>query len=184
MCHRNTSPAWRSPRRDLVCGSPWAPRGTSGDPRVSWVGIEPTLCRFKKPVQSQHLLPTRGHCGPTLWNRTRTSRASAERADQLRKSGKKRCTFPVGGTRSAPRHDEVSEEPSTSCLRHGCLAWHPSSSSLFSCHERRWSTPMLGVRRTHLGPRCFRGTPRRTCRVTRSGLVQSRSRVAETLLWF
>ncbi len=63
---------------------------------VGRVGIEPTSGRIKNPLQGQHLLPTQaadvrthadGEHGPTPWNRTRTSRASARRADQLRKSG-------------------------------------------------------------------------------------------------
>ena len=52
----------------------------------TWVGWE-----------SNRLLPT---LRPTLWNRTRTSRASAERADQLRQSGMSRRA-PVVGERAA-----------------------------------------------------------------------------------
>ena len=60
MCRCNTSPAWWClPEQDTVsCGTPWAHYCTSGDPLV-----------------------------PSPWNRTRTSRFSAERADQLRERG-------------------------------------------------------------------------------------------------
>lgn len=59
---------------------------------VGRTGIEPVFRRFKKPLQSQRLLPTRG---PTPWNRTRTSRASAGRADLLRESGMTSARAPV-----------------------------------------------------------------------------------------
>ena len=63
-----------------------------------------------RPVSSTHLRR------PTPWNRTRTSRASTERADQLRQSGMAACGH-------AAARSEL-----------GCLP-APSSSLLFGCHR-------------------------------------------------
>lgn len=88
---------------------------------------------------------------PTLWNRTRTSRASAERADQLRKSGLRALrTFQT--VRSADHH-------------------HRSS----VVRERRArGAPRAFMRsrfqRAHLGRRCTRLLRGRTHHDSRSGL--------------
>lgn len=57
----------------------------------------------KAPGAIQVLLQTRTN-GPTLWNRTRTSRASTERADQLRKSGLRVPRASLVGVHAAPNH--------------------------------------------------------------------------------
>ncbi len=121
------------PRGDLFCGSPWAPSGTSGDPRVGWVGIEPTSCGLRNHCKASICYQPDETHGPTLWNRTRTSRSSAERADHLRKSGM--------WTPRAPRlHVDPPRGRSTcSSGSRGVLSWvpcqAPSSSSLFSCQR-------------------------------------------------
>ena len=61
---------------------------------VGRVGIEPTSGRIKNPLQSQRLLPTQYR--PTPWNRTRTSRFSAKRADHMRQSGSSGCLRHAG----------------------------------------------------------------------------------------
>lgn len=123
--------------------------------RVHRVGFEPTSCPGKNRVQSSFATdasragasPARAGGGnrqlrgPTLWNRTRTSRASTERADQLRKSGIR-----------APRAWSTSrslEMPPRSARRR-------SSSSFFGCQRAgargapRASMRALS-RRAHLG---------------------------------
>ena len=109
VCHHNTSPAAVGPRpwTRVLAGAraSWGTRGTCrvtatvgrtsrrGARIVGRVGIEPTSGRFKKPLQGQHLLPTHR---PTLWDRTRTSWASARRADRLRKSGREPGDTAIG----------------------------------------------------------------------------------------
>ena len=109
VCHHNTSPAAVGPRpwTRVLAGAraSWGTRGTCrvtatvgrtsrrGARIVGRVGIEPTSGRFKKPLQGQHLLPTHR---PTLWDRTRTSWASARRADRLRKSGREPGAAAIG----------------------------------------------------------------------------------------
>ena len=69
--------------------------------RVDRVGFEPTFFLGKNQVQSEFCY---GPISPTLWNRTRTSRASAKRADQLRKSGIRVLHGRFEGARAAPDH--------------------------------------------------------------------------------
>ena len=81
----------------------------------------------KHPARAGHWIRQRS--SPTLWNRTRTSRASAERADRLRKSGLR-----------AP-HVVTSRD---------CLAIHPSvrrrsSSSFFGCQRSRCAGRTSGL---------------------------------------
>jgi hypothetical protein len=107
-CHLD-APAWR-----CCVGSTWFLESPSARSlrsvthHVDRVGFEPTFCLGKSQVQSGFATDpsrvgwnganraragrgdVRHQIGPTLWNRTRTSRASAERADQLRESGYER----------------------------------------------------------------------------------------------
>ena len=109
-CHLD-SPAWR-----CCVGSTWFLESPSArllrsvTQHVDRVGFEPTLWRGKSPLQSDFatdpFAASTAACSPTLWNRTRTSRASAERADQLRKSGL-RAPRVFGPTRGADHHHRL-----------------------------------------------------------------------------
>ena len=118
--------------------------------------------------EHHRLVPERGFrqlSGPTLWNRTRTSRDSIGHADQLHKSGVR-----APRARGAPRSFEM---PPQSARRR-------SSSSFFGCQRAGASgAPCAFVRslwrRAHLGRRRARLSRERTNRDSRSG-VQIASR--------
>lgn len=77
-----SSPRFRSFARDST-------RGAGGGNRTR-------LNRYGKPACHHDTSPA---WVPTLWNRTRTSRAKAERADQLRQRGTSRRAFVAGHAR-------------------------------------------------------------------------------------
>lgn len=84
-CHLDTPAWWCCGNRAPSVGRSRRQRVLrSRSRRVGPVGFEPTFFLGKNQVQSSFATDP---SGPTLWNRTRTSRASAKRADQLRKSG-------------------------------------------------------------------------------------------------
>jgi hypothetical protein len=98
-CHQDT-PAWWC-RTAPVVSSQRRQQLSVRDSCVGPVGFEPTFCLGKNQVQSRFCYRP---SSPTLWNRTRTSRASAERADQLRKSGIRVLHACFAGARAAPDH--------------------------------------------------------------------------------
>lgn len=98
MCRHNTSPAAVCSREGATCRT--SRRGRRRRTRsaraiASWVGWESNprhgglRDRYKASVCYR---PSR----PTPWNRTRTSRASAERADHMRQSGSSGCPRHAG----------------------------------------------------------------------------------------
>jgi len=112
------------------------------------------------------LLPTRCFCGPTLWNRTRASRLSTERANT--------SYARVGGS----RHARAAIRPARAWRRF-LLQWMParasSSSSLFGCHREALharDAPGAGMRplsrRSHL---------------SRTDDLESRSSIRKIRLW-
>ena len=121
-----------------IVGSAAASEGSC----VDRVGVEPTFCLGKNQVQSGFATDP---CGPTLWNRTRTSRASAERADQLRKSGIRALRTCLKRARSAKIIIVI----------------------IFGC-QRTVSAAGRCARKAHLGPRCIRVLHGRTPRDSRS----------------
>lgn len=105
-------------------------------------------------VWHTRLSPSTACASPTLWNRTRTSRPSIERADHLRQSGISRCA--PCGTRSA-------------C--HWVLA---STLIVIALQLSQIADRSPAVRRAHLGPRCVRAARGHTCRESRYGVLTPR----------
>jgi hypothetical protein len=93
---------------------------------------------------------------PTLWNRTRTSRASAERADQLRKSGYERRT-------SRHRESGSSHDPPKRAAQIIIIVLQLSES---------------GAQRAHVGPACARFGGGRTSRLHAFALAASAPRAS------
>ena len=158
-CHLD-SPAWRcvmrtcysSHRRRYCCVRrliAWI--GSDSNRRFVWVRTRcnPVLLpiHLGRRSRAARAGTIRQRNRPTLWNRTRTSRASARRADQLRKSG-------IRAPRTGRHRERILANHPQPCAAQIIIIVLQLSES--------------GARRAHLGPSCGRVCSARTSGVSAS----------------